>query len=154
MNNYPDYIDDIIQDVFLSYITELSKGTKIENEKSWLTKVTVNKINDFFRKMSAEKSKVAELEKEYKQVSENDIYFKDDISDEKIEEEAENILNMLSHYEKELISDFYDKKIPQSIMAKERGISHANVRQQIFRLRYKIVKIIHEMHKDNGDQLE
>ncbi|MCK5808721.1 sigma-70 family RNA polymerase sigma factor [bacterium] len=45
--------DDLIQDVFLKIYMNFSKIVKLENPKSYIYRIAVNAINDYFRKNSA-----------------------------------------------------------------------------------------------------
>ena len=141
LQNMPDYIDDCVQEVFLALLNALKNKKEIAYPKAYLTKIALNKINDIYKAEDKRKKTIISLEDVNEAVD-----FDFSVTEEKWEEEAEKhlekILSTLTDSEKKLIEDFYIKKIRQKELAKQMNISENTLRQQIFRLKRKVIKEI------------
>ncbi len=139
LKSAPDLIDDCMQEVFLALLRSLMDSKQIDYPKAYLTKVALNKINDIYK--AEEKNKTNTVPFEENSVTET-VEFELPVSDEEIDKYAEEILTSLTDSERKLIEDFYVKKIKQKHIASELNISENTLRQQIFRLKHKIIKEI------------
>ncbi len=134
-----DLIDDCMQEVFLALLRALMDSKQIDYPKAYLTKVALNKINDIYK--AEEKKKINTVPFEESSVTEI-IEFEIPVSDEEIDKYANEILTALTDSERKLIEDFYVKKLKQKDIANELNISENTLRQQVFRLKHKIIKEI------------
>ncbi len=141
LSSKPDYIDDCIQEVFLALINALKSEKQIEHPKAWLTKVASNKIKDIYENEKKKNLNTVPFEDEYvKQSTDFDYSFTEEISSEQVERNFKKIINSLTEKEKQLIEDFYIKKTKQKDLANQMNISENTLRQQVFRLKRKIIK--------------
>ena len=148
LSSHPDFIDDCMQDVFLALITACRDEKEIKNYRAWLTKVTVNKINDFYRDEKKKEEREISLEEEnLKASSDFDYSYTEDINEKDLDAHLENILSSLTDREKELIEDFYQKNLSGREIAEKLEISETNLRQQIFRLKRKVTGKVREIFK-------
>lgn len=148
LSSHPDFIDDCMQDVFLALITACRDEKEIKNYRAWLTKVTVNKINDFYRDEKKKEEREISLEEEnLKASSDFDYSYTEDINEKDLDAHLENILFSLTDREKELIEDFYQKNLSGREIAEKLEISETNLRQQIFRLKRKVTEKVREIFK-------
>lgn len=148
LSSHPDFIDDCMQDVFLALITACRDEKEIKNYRAWLTKVTVNKINDFYRDEKKKEEREISLEEEnLKASSDFDYSYTEDINEKDLDAHLENILSSLTDREKELIEDFYQKNLSGREIAEKLEISETNLRQQIFRLKRKVTEKVREIFK-------
>lgn len=141
LQSLPDYVDDCVQDVFLALLKALDEGKEIAHSKAYLTKIALNKINDLYKSEEKRRKKIIPLD-DVRETTDFDFSLTEEISDEEIEKHLQEILNSLSDDEKQLIENFYIKKIRQKELAKEMKISENALRQQVFRLKRKIIKEI------------
>ncbi len=139
LKSTPDLIDDCMQEVFLALLRALMDSKKIDYPKAYLTKIALNKINDIYK--TEEKSKANIVPFEENSVTAT-VEFELPVSDEEIDKYANKILTSLTDSERKLIEDFYIKKIKQKDIASELNISENALRQQVFRLKHKIIKEI------------
>ena len=143
LQSNPDYVDDCVQEVFLALLNVLTEGKKIEHPKAYLTKVALNKINDIYKQEEKRKLKTVPFEEEHIKESKNfDYTLTEEIDEEEIEKVLDKILASLSESERTLLEDFYTKKIRQKELAGKMNISENALRQQLFRLKRKIIKEI------------
>lgn len=146
LNSKPDCIDDCMQDVFLALITAVHDEKEITNHKAWLTKVTVNKINDIYREENKKNETQVSLDEETGTLVEDfDYSYTEDITEKELDKHLETILDSLTDDEKSLIEDFYQKKLSGREIAEKRDITENNLRQQIFRLKRKVIKKVKEI---------
>ncbi len=141
LQSMPDYIDDCVQEVFLALLNALKNGKEIAYPKAYLTKIALNKINDLYKTEKKRQKTVVSLD-DVNESTDFDFSLTEEISEEETEKHLEEILSTLTDSEKKLIEDFYIKKIRQKEMAKEMNISENALRQQVFRLKRKIIKEI------------
>ena len=143
LQSVPDKIDDCVQEVFLALMNALRDGNEIKNPKAWLTKVALNKINDIYKDEEKKRQTTVPFEEAYvSEARDFDFSPSEDLSEEAIEMHLEKILSSLSDAERKLIEDFYVKKVRQKKLAREMNISENALRQQLFRIKRKIIKEI------------
>ncbi len=146
LSSHPDLIDDCMQDVFLALITAVHDEKEINNHRAWLTKVTVNKINDIYREEKKKNENQVSLEEETVTLtSDFDYSYTEDITEKELDKHLETILQSLSDNEKTLIEDFYQNNLSGREIAEKLGITETNLRQQIFRLKRKVIKKVKEI---------
>lgn len=146
LQSHPDLIDDCMQDVFLALITAVHDETEINNHKAWLTKVTVNKINDIYRDEKKKSENQVSLDDEKTALTTDfDYSYTEEISEKELDKHLQTILQSLTDKEKSLIEDFYRNNLSGREIAEKLDISETNVRQQIFRLKRKVIKIVKEI---------
>lgn len=155
LQSMPECVDDCVQDVFTAYLTAVGKSQKIENIRNWLTGVAHNKIVDLYGKHRRESEIFVPITQE---VKEKEASFDEYVTEEEITAHTEEILNTLTAYERELLDDFYVKRIKQKTMAEKRGISENLIQQQVFRMKRKIIKntrllLDGELHKEKPKSL-
>ncbi len=141
LQSLPDYTDDCIQEVFLVLLKALEDGKEITYPKAYLTKIALNKINDIYKTEEKKRKTVVSLD-DVNESTGFDFSLTEEISEEETEKHLEKILSTLTDSEKKLIEDFYIKKIRQKELAKQMNISESALRQQVFRLKRKIIKEI------------
>lgn len=141
LQSLPDYTDDCIQEVFLVLLKALEDGKEISFPKAYLTKIALNKINDIYKTEEKKRKTVVSLD-DVNESTDFDFSLTEEISEEETEKHLEEILSTLTDSEKKLIEDFYIKKIRQKELAKQMNISENALRQQVFRLKRKIIKEI------------
>ncbi len=141
LQSYPHLIDDCVQDVFLALLRALADGKEISFPKAYLTKIALNKINDIYKTEEKKRKTVVSLE-DVNESTDFDFSLTEEISEDEIEKRLEEILSSLTDGEKKLIDDFYIKKTRQKELAKQMNISENALRQQVFRLKRKIIKEI------------
>ena len=141
LQSLPDYTDDCIQEVFLVLLKALEDGKEITYPKAYLTKIALNKINDIYKTEEKKRKTVVSLD-DVNESTGFDFSLTEEISDEETEKHLEKILSTLTDSEKKLIEDFYIKKTRQKELAKQMNISENALRQQVFRLKRKIIKEI------------
>lgn len=139
LQSAPDLIDDCMQEVFLALLRALMDSKQINYPKAYLTKIALNKINDIYK--AEEKIKANVIPFEENSVSET-VEIEIPVSDEEIDKYANEILASLTDSERTLIEDFYVRKKKQKDIADEMNISENTLRQQVFRLKHKIIKEI------------
>ena len=104
LSSHPDFIDDCMQDIFLALITACRDEKEIKNYRAWLTKVTVNKINDFYRDEKKKEEREISLEEEnLKASSDFDYSYTEDINEKDLDAHLENILSSLTDREKDVL---------------------------------------------------
>lgn len=141
LQSMPDYIDDCVQEVFLALLNALNDEKEIAYPKAYLTKIALNKINNIYKAEEKRKKTIVSLE-DINDATDFDFSVTEEISEEETEKHLEEILSALTDNEKKLIEDFYIKKFRQKELAKKMNISENALRQQIFRLRRKVIKEI------------
>lgn len=141
LQSYPHLIDDCVQDVFLALLKALSDGKEISYPKAYLTKIALNKINDIYKTEEKRRETTVSLD-DVNEWQDFDFSCMEEISEKEIEKRLEEILASLTDSEKKILDDFYIKKIRQKDLAKQMNISENALRQQVFRLRRKIIQKI------------
>lgn len=141
LQSMPDYIDDCVQEVFLALLNALKDEKEIAYPKAYLTKIALNKINDIYKTEEKRRKTVVSFD-DVNEAQDFDFSSTEEIPEEEIEIHLEKILSSLTDSEKKLIEDFYIKKVRQKDLAKEMNISENTLRQQVFRLKRKIIKEI------------
>lgn len=143
-----DDSQDITQDTF-KYLIEKSSELQDKNIKAWLYSVALIKIKQYSNNKSAKPSKISFDDQDSRMLfDENDIYtIEDAISQymydsERIEEEKQKVLNMLTEKERELYEEAYVKKKKYSEIAQDKGVSTIAINVQTYRLRNKIKAIV------------
>lgn len=146
LSSHPDLVDDCLQDVFLALLNRLKDNNEIQYPKAWLTKVASNKIKDIYESEKQKSLKQVPFEEEYIKTSENfDYSLTEGIKEKDIEKHLNDILDSLTDREKFLLEEFYQKGTKQTDIAKELGISEISVRQQIFRLKRKVIAKVRKL---------
>ncbi len=141
LQSYPHLIDDCVQEVFLALFKALSDGKEISYPKAYLTKIALNKINDIYKTEEKRRETIVSLD-DVNESQDFDFSRTEEISEDETEKLLEKILSTLTDSEKKLIEDFYIKKIRQKELAKQMNISENALRQQVFRLKRKIINEI------------
>lgn len=141
LQSCPHMVEDCVQEVFLALVKTLNEGKEISYPKAYLTKIALNKINDIYKSEEKKAAVTVPLE-DVEATIEFDYSATEEISEEDVERLHEKILDELTADEKKLIEDFYIKKIRQKELANQMNISENALRQQIFRLKRKIIKKI------------
>ena len=141
LNNHKEYIDDCVQDVFAALVEAIHKGTKIKYPKTWLTTVANNMIKDIYEQAS-HNDKIVPFDEKHIDERLHDSIDYEDLSEQDIEKYLLQIIDYLTEYERKLFQDFYLNHRKQSELAKERGITENLIKQQVFRLKRKIIKFI------------
>lgn len=132
LNSRPEYIDDCVQEVFLALAAETGE---IEYPKAWLTKVAQNKIKDIYERASREQKLFVPLENGENSGYEDEIT----VSDERLEEVKAVVLGELTETERQLLKEYYTDRLKIKQIAKMHGTTESNIKQQLFRLRKKVV---------------
>lgn len=140
LQSIPDRIDDCIQEVFLALSVAMHNRMTIKSPKAWLTKVTINKINDIYKEIRAKNDRLVSLTDELaatipdsKTVDFDDPLF----SEEDLLSAKNSFLKTLSPEEKELFRDRFVLKEKAKTIAAKHGTTESNIRKRIFRLRNK-----------------
>lgn len=111
-----DDINDVIQDTMISAYKNLNKLKDIENFKSWIIKILINKCNEIYRKKKKNYEIINKLKKNYNSKSytmqdiNSKIYFDLIISELKYDEQLIVTLYYNSNYSCMEISNILDMK--------------------------------------------
>ncbi len=136
--NSSDDVDECISEVYLALVQALENKTEITYPKAWLTAVANNKIIDFYKSNKKKKAVVISLSSFDDSVASYDNYNFDEVSDDEIELIKIKVLECLDEREKAIIEDHYQRGRKIKMIAAERNLSEANVKQILFRAREKI----------------
>ena len=139
LQSQKDLVDDCVNDVFLSLLEALKTGTEIAYPKAWLTKVANNKITDIYRNKEKQVEREVALNEETLSGSYYDIYNFQEVTDERIEQIKETILNELNETDRSLIENYYIKKMKVKEIASLYNLSESSVKVKLFRTRKTII---------------
>lgn len=146
LKSLPNYIDDCVQDVFLDYLAEVSKGKVIEYPKAWLLKVANNKIKDIYAHANKESKHIISLENEnVESIYLYTIEDHDDVilmAEEELVAYKDKVISSLDNNEQQLLTDRYVIKKSITQIAKEHNTTENNIYQKLFRLKTKTKMII------------
>ena len=134
-----DLIDDCVNDVFLSLLEALKNNKEITYPKAWLTKVANNKITDIYRNKEKQVEREVALNEETLSGSYYDTYNFQEVTDEQIEQIKETILNELNETYRNLIENYYIKKMKVKEIASLYNLSESSVKVKLFRARKTII---------------
>lgn len=141
MNKYPDYIDDIISEVYLALCKKISEFGVPEYPKAWLYGATNNLIAAKFKFIYTQREKIINIdEKEYElpyeyefeSVVHNNVILNDLI---------EFIDKNLNEDEKSLIKYIYIDELSMKEIANKSNSTPSAVKQKHYRLVKKIKKL-------------
>lgn len=147
LRSIPHEADDCVSDVFLDFSAAVNNGKIIENPKAWLTKVASNKIKDIYSHRKRESERIISLEEEAGEKSDSKDILDEafSISEERIIELKDEILNLLTEKERSLLFDRYSIKKSVTQIAKEQGVSENSISQRVFRLKVKVKMLIEKV---------
>ena len=146
LKDTPDYVEDCVQDVFMSLLEDRRSVTEIKSPKAWLTTVANNKIKMEYKNRKRESEHINKIihYKTTVEIFTLDMHDFSEISDELISEMKDSILNQLKFDEQSIIIDFYVKHMKVKDIAAKHGLSETNVKQKLFRARKKIMHLSNE----------
>lgn len=109
--------EDIVQDIFLDVFKGLSGFKGLCSERTWVFKITRNKLNDFYRKQYSQKFEIAEIDS---QLAEQFVDSAQNVQEMLVEtferEKVHHCLNNLSEqYKITLILKYIDGKSVKEI---------------------------------------
>lgn len=140
LSSMPRYIDDCVQDVFLSLSIAVKNKKEIKNPKAWLTAVANNKVNDIYKEAKKNADNIVPLTDYLAQTIVDpspDISDEPKVSQERIAETKEEFLKSLSQEEYSLFEERFVLKKSCKEIALLKGTTESNIRKRIFRLRQK-----------------
>ena len=149
LQSTPDYIDDCVQEVFKALLVALNNGLTVNNPRAWLTRVAYNKIKDCYTDIRHQAQTQVSLEGpiigvEHYAVSINT----DELDDAAVQACLKELVDGFTQYERELFEDRYVKGQNGKDMASKRGITENLLRQQVFRLKHRLIKRLRLMLDD------
>ena len=142
LRNYPDEVEDVVQEVFLALVKKMNNSGLPDNPKAWLYGTLNNIINQKYRQIYKKReneeslsSQVYELPLLYDSVEEkiDEIYY---------EEIKDNLKQLLSDDEYELIHYVHFQKLKMKEIAQILGTTESAVKQKHYRICNKLRKII------------
>lgn len=144
LRDYPDEIDDCMQETFEALLVAKENGEVINNPKSWLSVVLNNIIIDFIRTKHADREK----NERYIAINSPTVPFYDiidELDEEQIRLYKQQIIEKLEPDERELLYDKFtlDKSITQ--LAEEHNTTENNIYQKLFRLKCRTMMIIEDV---------
>ena len=149
--DYPDFVEDCVQDTFRVLYEKLSNDVEFEYVKAFLLKTASNFVNLKFREIDKSKNKTVSIDDVKSKLIIEDNFF-NDVSEETIYKLKDEIISSLSFEEQELLSHTckQDKDSYRTTkqLAKMYGCSETNIRQRIFVLRAKIKILINNKTKN------
>lgn len=149
LKDYPDYVQDCVQDTFRVLYENLKEDVEIQYPKAFLLKTASNFVKLKFREIDKQKKTVSTDDENITLAYEE--YFDDDIEQETILRIKNEILAELSDDERELLEETCksnkDVYMTTRQLAQKYNCSENAIRQRIFILRAKIKKCIKEKTK-------
>ena len=143
LSSHPDEIDDAVQEVALAYYEAVEKGTEIREPKKWLTAVTVNIINDIYRRLKTESEKLVSIDADPVQ-SLAAPEEAEDLPEAAITACKDAFLSSLTEEEALLFRLRFVKRMKIKAVAKKMGLSEGNVRVRVFRLKQKARRYVRD----------
>ena len=134
---------DMAQDVFLTF---LGKSPKLEEDEArrWLYVTAHNKIRN--EQQKAKRRTQTQLEDADAFPNDGDWDYQntetDWISDGRIEEKKQQILEQLTDGERALFLEIFEKRRKHAEIAKDCGVSEQALNMRVFRLRQKIRRLV------------
>lgn len=148
LSNYPVEAEEVISETYLALCNAISKGTEIDDPKSWLYKTTHNQIKLKYTEINLRKRRYVSLDSVEHELMYN-IDFDDIlITNEIIERLSKEILNELTEDEQLLMNLIYERNLKFKRIASIIGTTEAGVKQQHYRLKRKIKQLVDEKTKN------
>ena len=148
LKSSPDDIEDVVSETFLYLCEAIENEVKIENYGGWLCAVANNLIKQIYNKNTESKEILVNFRdgtEEYYNIKLGYDIDNELVSDEKIEEYRELIMNSLSTSEQIIMTMFYEEKRNLKEIGDVLGISENAAKQKHYRTVRKIKKIIKEL---------
>lgn len=144
MSNHPDYIDDVMQEVFLALLKKV-KNSLPDNPKAWLYAVLTNTINREYRKLYSHQKNIISIDD-----MQIDLPYENDFSDLYVDhafldEFKKTLENELSKDDKEFIYYIYEKRLKMKEIADILDSTESAVKQRHYRLINKIRKMVNKI---------
>lgn len=128
------YIDDVIQESFLSFLLDLHSGKEITNPKAYLRAVLLHKYNDVLRRKYRQRvDYYGDMTLICGEVSSNEAESSSDTADEETEEQLRLEIGRLSKIYREVIVRFYMRGEPVEKISSELGIPKGTVMSRLNR---------------------
>lgn len=141
----PAVAEDVFSEVFLAYIKAVNSGIVIKNAKAWLYKVANNLICKKQKELQKQRSSAFSADNVISHSHQLAVYpdlAELMISDELIENIADDIIGALSEEENLLLECFLHKNMHWKEIAELTGKTEGAVKQKYYRLCIKIRKSI------------
>lgn len=141
------YAEDCVQDAYVALIENLNNGVEINNYKSWLYKVVLNRKNKIIKE-KINRNEINFADNELKDnVIENSASFNPDYidkmtTDKMIEERALHIISQLNADEKELYVSYYWEHKKLKDIAMNFNVTYDAIRKRHENLKKKLDKEI------------
>ena len=140
------YVGDMTNDVFELFCKKWKELTN-ENYKSWLYTTANNLLKNFYKTHKRKIQKETYIDEpmaETLSYEENFEIIFENVSDEKIEEYKNEILEILSEKERQLFDMNYVEKLPHNQICEKLLLSEEALNKRLYRLKQKIIAKIKE----------